>query len=101
VVATHAGVAQATAAAERELPPVLAPLEMGAMHRWTVLDWVHYKLLRYSVELVLVGTLVAGTAPRDVAHAGYVLLSLLFLRQVPPPPRHAHHVLIRASEATH
>jgi hypothetical protein len=28
-----------------------------------------------------VGTLVAGTAPRDVAHAGYVLLSLLFLRQ--------------------
>jgi hypothetical protein len=85
VVATHAGVAQATAAAERELPPVLAPLEMGAMHRWTVLDWVHYKLLRYSVELVLVGTLVAGTAPRDVAHAGYVLLSLLFLRQVPPP----------------
>ena len=80
--AARAGVAQAAAAAESELPPVLAPIHIGAMHQWTILDWVHYKLLRYSVELVLVGTLLAGTAPRDVAHAGYVLLSLLFLRQV-------------------
>jgi hypothetical protein len=46
------------------LPPVLAPLEMEAMHRWTAIDWAHYKLLRYSVELVLVGP----PQPRPNAH---------------------------------
>ena len=59
---------------------IFAPLTWDASSTWTVLEWLRYLYLRYSVEWALILVIIFGTCSRDLMHIGYLGLSFYFLR---------------------
>jgi len=59
---------------------IFAPLTWDASSTWTVLEWLRYFYLRYSVEWALILVIVFGTWSRDLMHVGYLVVSFYFLR---------------------
>lgn len=57
--------------------PVLYPQQW----RWSWLDWWRYQTVKYSLDLVLVSVVVLCSMQKDVVHAGYLAVALVFFRQ--------------------
>jgi hypothetical protein len=49
--------------------------------QWSFIDWARYYGIKHSLDLLLVTVVVVCTVQRDVLHAGYLALALMFFRE--------------------
>ena len=57
------------------------PLHPTASPSWGWLDWARFLLVKHSLDALLISVVVLCTVQRDVVHAGYLALALLFFRK--------------------
>lgn len=66
---------------QQQQPALFMPVAYSSMSQWSLLDWSRYHLLKHSLDLVLVCVAALCTMQKDLLHAVYLAITLVFFRQ--------------------
>eukprot|EP00775_Hariotina_reticulata_P007362 gene7362-7573_t len=57
------------------------PMHYGCRGHWTWLDWCRFIVLKHALDIVLVCVALTCTMQKDLLHAGYLAIALVFFRR--------------------